>query len=290
MKGRGVDFIHRFNTSHWAEDLLIDSLGSKYGLLTTRFGLSEVKPDDELIYGNSPYKEPDLLVYKLKDLTKEEVAFLQKPDVLVKEDRRKFGNKGNLKFVLNKALAALEIEFSPYKASEMKHRNWKPKTHEQWQKRPLKHANPPTAPNIWVKEEDLAKLVAWEIHHHAPILVVHVFNQESFAIKLEEIARFDESYMRARSDEKRRMLQVTGGIFKKIQNYDRIDAQGAGEQKTVFVVTPAVATKVGDISGVKVKAQLGVSSSKKYVSHVLFKGGKLEASNELLELLAHIRD
>ena len=86
------------------------------------------------------------------------------------------------------------------------------------------------------------------------------------------------------------MLQVTGGIFKKIQNYDRTDAQGAGEQKTVFVITPAVAIKVGNITGVKVKAQLGISSSKKYVSHVLFKGGKLEASNELLELLAHMRD
>ncbi len=290
MKGRGIDFEHRFNTSRWAEDLLIASLGTNHGLITARFGLSEVMPENELVYGNGPYKEPDLLVYRLKDLTKKEIALLQKPDALVKEDREKFSNKGDLKFVLDKALAALEIEFSPYKASEMKQRHWEPKTPEQWEKRPLKHANPPTAPNIWVKEEDLAKLVAWAASHRVPILVVHIFNQEGFAITLKEIARFDESYKNAGNDGKRRMLQVTGGIFKKIQNYDRVDAQGAGEQKTVFVVTPAVAIKVGDITGVKVKAQLGVSSSKKYVSHVLFKGGKLEASKEFLELLTHIRN
>lgn len=290
MKGRGIDFKHRFNTSRWAEDLLIASLGLNHGLLTARFGLSEVKPDNELVYGNSPYKEPDLLVYRLKDLAKEEIALLRKPDALVEMDRSRFGNRGDLKFVLNKALAALEVEFSPYKASEMRQRNWKPKTAEQWQKRPLKHANPPMAPNIWVKEEDLAKLVAWETNHRTPILVVHVFNQEGFAIRLREIALFDERYMNAGSDEKQRMSQVTGGIFKKIQNYDRTDAQAAGEKKTVFVVSPAVATKIGDISGVKVKAQLDISASKKYVSHVLFKGGSLKVSNELLELLARMRD
>lgn len=88
------------------------------------------------------------------------------------------------------------------------------------------------------------------------------------------------------SDEvSRRKLQVTTGIFKTIQIYDRVDAQGARERKTVFRVAPAAAIKVGNLDGIKVSAQVGLSSSKKYVSHTLFTGGHLEASTEFLEYL-----
>jgi hypothetical protein len=65
-------------------------------------------------------------------------------------------------------------------------------------------------------------------------------------------------------------------VFAKIQDYDRVDMQGAGEQKPVFIITPAAAEKIGDISGVKVSAQVDVSRSKKYVSHVIFSGGTLD--------------
>ncbi len=75
-------------------------------------------------------------------------------------------------------------------------------------------------------------------------------------------------------------LQVTSGIFSKIQTYDRVDAQGAREQKAVFVVTPAAAVKAGDVDNVKVGTQLGLSSSKKYVSHVIFSEGTFTASPE----------
>lgn len=74
-------------------------------------------------------------------------------------------------------------------------------------------------------------------------------------------------------------------MFRKLQAYDRVDAQGAGERKAVFVVTPAAARKVGEITGVEVSAQWGLSQSKKYVSHILFQGGKLSLATEFLAYL-----
>ena len=288
MRGRGIDFEHRFRTSRWAEDLLIRSLGTAQGLLTVRFGLSEIRPDAELEYGTSDLKEPDLLVYELADLSNAERKSLETLD-LVSQDRADFGSGGALRFVTEKALAAVEVEFSPYKAREMAGRDWKPRTIERWKRRPLKHANPPTAPNIWVKEEDLGKLLTWERVSKVPIVVVHIFDQEAFAVSLKRVEKFDKQLKKTSSRRKRVMLQVTSGIFAKIQSYARVDAQGAREQKPVFVVTPAVAVRTGEVEDVKVDTQLGVSSSKKYVSHVIFSGGKLTVSPEFVALLRALR-
>lgn len=186
-----------------------------------------------------------------------------------------------------KASAAIEVEFSPYKASEMKGRFWKPKTAEQWERRPLKNANPPIAPNIWVKEEDLSRLNGWENEFGVPILIAHLFDQEGFAVALKAVNKFNEKFSEVGCDQVR--LQMTTGIFKKSQTYDRIDAQGAREQKIVFVSTPAVATKIGDVKDVEVAAQLGVSSSKKYVTHSIFSGGRITFTPEFLSMLTSMR-
>ena len=81
---------------------------------------------------------------------------------------------------------------------------------------------------------------------------------------------------------------MTSGIFAKLQDYDRVDMQGAGKQKPVYVVTPAAAEKVGDISNVKVGSQVGLSGSKKYVSHVVFTGGRIEISPNFVKFLADL--
>lgn len=78
---------------------------------------------------------------------------------------------------------------------------------------------------------------------------------------------------------------MTSGIFRKIQSYDRVDAQGAGEQKTVYVVSPAAAEYIGSIADVRVVAQIGRSASQKYVAHVLFQGGTLTPTPEFLTML-----
>jgi hypothetical protein len=283
MKGRGIDFEHRFKTSRWAEDLLILSFAKRNDFLAVRFGLSEIRPAEELIYGSSRYKEPDLLIYLRSTLRTEEVQVLEGEDALVRQERTRFDRGGDLHWCMDKALAAIEVEFSPYRAREMTGRHWKPKTREEWNRRPLMHANPPSAPNIWVKQEDLEKLLAWESDYRVPIVVVHIFDQEAFSTALSTIEAFDSEYDKHPADQK--MLQVTTGIFKKLQSYDRVDSQGAREQKLVYVVTPSAAIKVGDVEDVKVETQLGISASRKYVSHTLFSGGDLTVSSEFLNYL-----
>lgn len=283
MKGRGIDFEHRFNTSRWAEDLLINSLNEKHGLVTVRYGVSTIVPQgQELVYGQSVYKEPDLLVFHSALLTPSERALLQN-GTLSWDERIKLDADGQLANLLKKALVAVEVEFSPYKAKEMKGRAWLPRTEAKWEKRPLKNATAPVAPNIWVKLEDLSRLLAWERDFGVPIIVTHLFDQEGFAIALSKIEKFRAEY--DANPDRRVRLQVTGGIFQKEQKYDRVDAQGAAETKTVFIVTPAVTIKIGDIVDVKVGTQLGTSSSMKYVSHVIFSGGKLDVAQGFLDFL-----
>jgi hypothetical protein len=285
MRGRGIDFKHKFNTSRWAEDLLIRSLDDALGVKTVRYGISTYVPEgEELVYGNSKYKEPDLLVFKAEALSQREKQLLG--DGLLDWKERTALGKAGLDNLLKRAFVALEIEFSPYQAKEMKERYWKIRTPEKWDARPLKHAKPPTAPNIWVKEEDIEKLNAWETDYGIPIAVAHFFDQEAFAVALGKVSAFRDKYTAEGADQKK--LQVTSGIFAKIQDYDRVDMQGAGEQKPVYVITPAAAEKIGDITNVTVRSQVDLSGSKKYVSHVIFTGGKIEICPGFLEFLTSL--
>ena len=282
MRGRGIDFEHRFKTSRWAEDLLIRALGDKHGLITVRFGLSEIRPEAQLVYGETSYKEPDLLTYALDDLSKSELRLLKDTNIEA-ADRTQFTKGQELEFVFKKPLAAIEVEFSPYRAKEMKDRDWQPRSMERWNQRPLKRANPPTAPNVIVKEEDLPKLLDWQRFTRVPVMVAHLFDQEGFAVELETLHDFNRKFESSKSDQVK--LQMTSGIFKTLQKYDRVDAQGAAEEKTIFRVTPRAAIKIGDLLDVVVASQLAVSGSKKYVTHPIFSGGRLEVSGEFLDYL-----
>lgn len=283
-RGRGIDFEHRFKTSRWAEDVLLAELNKQKKWIAVRFGLSEVQSTESLgAYSKTDEKEPDLLVLNRSHLNQKQIGLIEKINS-EKADSVELLLNGELAFLLEKAFVAIEVEFSPYKASEMKGRNWKKKTEAQWEKCPLKHANPPVAPNIFVKEEDLSPLLTWQKRNKIPIVVTHVFDQEAFAISLNQIQKFEALFTSLQS-EAQRGLQITTGIFKKIQTYDRVDAQGAAEKKAVYCVSPAASIKSADIKDVQVKAQLGVSPSGKYVSHVIFEGGKVSFTPEYLELL-----
>lgn len=281
-RGRGIDFNHRFATSRWAEDLLIAALNQEGMGLCVRLGLSRTSETGTPNEDDTYVKEPDLLVFNPESLTPEEYGWLRRTDLTALRASEIERSPAMMK-IIRKACAAIEVEFSPYRAAEMAGRNWKPRTKAQLARRIFKHANPPTAPNIWVKLEDLPRLQRWQDRFGVPIVVVHLFDQEGFAITLRTIADFERGFPAEVQDQ--RELQLASGIFRKVQAYDRVDAQGAGERKTVFVVTPAAATKVGEITGVEVSAQWGLSQSRKYVAHILFQGGELSLSPEFLSYL-----
>lgn len=284
-RGRGLDFQQRFRTSRWAEDLLIHEFG-RHDFLAVRLGLSEASEDNLVRETDARFKVPDLLVFDPAAMNPAETETLAQTDFtqLGPDELRPESRLGR---ILCKALCAIEVEFSPYRAAEMKDRHWEKKTLAALARRPRRRAEPPTAPNIWVKHEDLVPLLAWQRMMGVPILVTHVFDQEAFAIPLRQVEEFHETYRRSSSEII--PLQLTSGIFSKTQAYDRVDAQGAGERKEVFVVTPAAATRVGTIVDVEVTTQLGTSSSKKYVAHVLFEGGRLDFDEAFLRLVRELR-
>jgi hypothetical protein len=284
-RGRGIDFAHRFATSRWAEDLLIGALNATE-FEAVRIGLSETSPDNIIRELDARFKVPDLLVFERSGLAPRDLEILRQTDFtqLAPDDFDGNTVHGQL---LCKALCAVEVEFSPYRAAEMKGRNWAPPGVEALQRRPRKRAEPPVAPNIWIKHEDLQPLLSWQRHFGIPVAVVHLFDQEGFAIALAVVESVHRRLVQspARSIE----IQLTTGIFSKAQSYDRSDAQGAAETKLVFVVSPAAATRVGKIRDVVVETQLGLSASKKYVAHTLFSGGSITFDPPFLTFLRSLR-
>src|SRR3989344_7175345 len=252
IRGRGIDYALRFATSRWAEDLLLEAI-AREGFIIARLGLSAVGEKSVIEIYEPGIKVPDLLVFDPAILSEEEMGLISgtdlsqlAPEVLESPRYSK---------IFEKACAAIEVEFSPYQASEMKGRNWATRPEAKLLARPPKHANPPSAPNVFIKEEDLGRLRKWEERFGVHIIVTHVFDQEAFAIRLDRLYAFDEA-LRSTDETGGKILQLTQGIFKKIQIYDRSDAQGAREHKVVFCITPATSVFAGIVSGVKVEAQL----------------------------------
>jgi hypothetical protein len=278
-RGRGSDYKQRFQTSRWAEDIFFEHLNTYPEIITIRFGLSKVTEADEIDVGDESIKEPDLLAYRRSSLTKKEVSYLVEKKLALDEIPR----SELPEFIYEKVTAAFEVEFSPYKAAEMKDRHKLPAPYGPEKMAPKKMPAPPTAPNIFVKDEDLGRLTLWQERYKVPeIFVTHFFDQEAFMINLKKISEFKRQYNCINAAEMKELinLQRNSGIFFSEQSYDRVDAQGAGEKKWVFRVHPKFATKLGVIQDVSVGSDLSVSSSKKYVSHVLFSGGKLTFSDE----------
>lgn len=270
-RGRGVDFEQRYKASKWAEDILLEAFLRK-PFIATRLGISGVDPENLIRSVAGEPKVPDLLVFALEDLTEAEQAELRARKYDLRQVTSEEFNE-ELAFVYEKARFAVEVEFSPYKAAEMRQRHYVRKTIEQLDRRPLKHAKAPTAPNIFVKELDLDPLSAWQATTGVPVVVIHVFDQECFGVSLDEILSFRTCLENCPEDLVR--LCHLNGIFRESQRYERVDAQGAVETKIVYKVTPAASRLAGEVLDVSVEAVLGMSKSKKYVSQVRFSGGRI---------------
>lgn len=280
-RGRDVDFEQRYKASKWAEDILLEAFLRK-PFIAARLGISGVDPENLIKSDAGAPKVPDLLVFALNDLSSSEQAELRDRAYDLRHvAAEEFTDE--LAFVYDKARFAVEVEFSPYKAAEMRQRHYVRKTASQFDKRPLKHAKAPIAPNIFVKEQDLDPLHAWQASTGVPVVVIHVFDQECFGISLDEILSF-RGCLERRPKNLVRLCHLNG-IFRESQRYDRVDAQGAVETKVVYKVTPAASRLAGEVLEVSVEAILGTSKSGKYVSQVRFSGGRVIFEKPFIEWL-----
>ena len=86
--------------------LLIHSLDEAFGVVTVKYRISTFVPEGEkLVYGKSKYKEPDLLVFKSKNLSVKEKQLLADGS-LDWSERQKLGGSG-LDDLLRRAFVAL---------------------------------------------------------------------------------------------------------------------------------------------------------------------------------------
>jgi hypothetical protein len=241
-------------------------------LVSLKFGFYEPEPPIALTRSRVSGKCNDFLVYDPRNIPSNEMAILTSED-LTQRDRKEFARGGALRFAIERALAALRVGFSPYRAKEMPGRYWKPLASEDWRRHSRRHAKPPIAPNIRLRaKEGFQRLKVWEQHYRVPVIVVQVFDQEAFAVRLSEVVAFLKQLERCASDEERVVLQETRGIFAR--------AYSSRGSKTVISVSPVAATKVGDVEELTVSAYVDIDRSKRYVARISIAGGRLIVSPE----------
>lgn len=285
--GRGVDYEHRYRGSRWAEDRLITAFRSAH-LVPVRLGMSGVTRDNRVSSRKGDPKVPDLLVFDPAELSAREQETLRGLRYDLRQLTPAQLASRSHSFVFRKALAAIEVEFSPYRASEMTAREWKRKSPDALAKRSFVRATPPTAPNVFIKHEDLEPLRAWERTTGVRIVVMHVFDQEVFAVRLSLVSSI-YGRLRRQNERHRIQTQLATGVFMTLQTYDRSDAQGAAERKLVFRVAPCAAVLAGTVAGVRVGTLLGLSKSKKYVASVVFRGGQIRLTAAFIDLIHQVR-
>lgn len=282
-RGRGVDFEQRFKASRWAENKVFEALHTER-FLPVRLGTSKVaqiilRGDDEI-----DFKEPDLLVLDANRISASEQRKLEEQSFdLTEISPATLLQSNQWRFLWKAALFAVEVEFSPYKSTIMKGRNWKPRDPKTNRKLP-KSANPPVAPNIWVKLEDMPRLGRWQEQFKTNIFIFHVFDEEAFGVSLSTLIEADK-ILNNLGDQPSVKWQLEKGIFRKEQNYNRGDQEAASERKKVFVVSPAASKRIGLVKGVEIKAQLGLSATGKYVTQVIFEDGFIEILPTMYELV-----
>ena len=261
IRGRGEDFAGNLSMSRWAEDLAISGF-EETPLIAVHFGPSSAS-NMEIINMDTDIKEPDLLVFRQDSLTSEEFDLLNamndatesgENNQLMTCDRNEFDDGGDYSWVIDKAIAAIEIEYSASNSLAFRERECQPK---MWRVANLnKRQGPknipkaPAAPNVWVKGEDLNRLQAWEEKYEIPIIVLHFFNHEAFAVRLSFVRQHLQEISRlARKSRKRanRYMQENG-IYATTHEYIHYLAEGASQVKEVVLVAPFASVTAGDVS------------------------------------------
>jgi len=217
---RGSDFLMRYSQGRWAEETVMRAFGASAGFRAVGYGPSSVAPSEpremeeyfeKLDKANVVGKRPDLLLLRVADYSRvrsrlEEIGPQNVP----------FLPDDELRFLLSRAVAAIEVENSLWVAREMPHygkavtlkelvenprRFRKPETKKAWEEwtenvrefcgdseerwRLRGFTKSAKVPTVIVKEEDLQPLLQWREQTGIPIYVFHLFYDEGYFIGLD---------------------------------------------------------------------------------------------------------
>lgn len=270
---RGSDFAMRWEQSRWAEERIMNAICRSTNFVALPYGRSQIgpgKPEEIKEYWKKyrgiegDWKRPDLLVLPRSIYRERKKAWkIILKDPTTTEDAK-------LRPIINAAICGIEAENSLWIASKMP--DYKLSV-------PLRKKKN-IAPNIWVKEEDRAKLRRWSTRNRKPIFVVQVFYDKAYMARLDFILdalnRIAHCKGRIRKDALAKQL----GVVTSAQNY--YDARtGTTTTKTVYLVHHSVATPFGECtSKPSARPKLMKEKNGKLIPYVRFVGGTLAFNKE----------
>lgn len=213
---RGSDFLMRWSQGVWSERRIVEAVNATDEFLAVPYGPSSVAPENdprahELYFerleaaGRGNIKRPDLLIFRMEE-RKEAMATVARiggAEELPFHDE----DEHDMRRLLRLAIVAIECENSLWMAKQM------PSYGETL--RPMRRLGglpglPKNAvlPNIFLKEEDRGRLLAWEGSAKVPIDIWQVFHDIAFGISLRRAERLIQS---GHIDPRRQTFQAPGG-------------------------------------------------------------------------------
>ena len=263
----------RYEQGRWSEERIIEAINNTTEFRAVPYGRSRVlittdrakieeywrKYTEVEKYG----KRPNIIVFK-KDYYDKIKNMLSEDPTLMSEEE--WGP------LIKQSVCGIEAENSLWRASKMPDKDLK---------LPLPRINL-IAPNIWVKKEDVERLLEWQAVYNKPIYIVQVFYDLAYAARLRTIC---EKAQRIYSYKERRLkikaMKREGLIITK-QKYTN-SRTGISQEKVVYRLHPAAAILFGRVTREpSLKTEVLEDERGKILPYVHFIGGSLTLSKEIL--------
>lgn len=276
---RGSDFLMRWSQGVWSEERITQAVNQTKEFFAIPYGPSGTAPDDDVrafeLYferleaaGLGKIKRPDLLLFRKKD----------ENDIL--EFIAKIGGVSELPFtpeddttiqnLLARAIVAIECENSLWMGKLMP--DYESELTPQKRlggKLGLKKGA--VLPTIIMKEEDRRPLQAWQNSHRIPIHIWHVFYDMAFGIAFGEAQKLI----------RKRYILPTEQTFQA--------PGGATTKKLLYKFYYQYGYPLGNaIEQPKLTAKHIVDKNGHILPYVHFEGGKMEMTNDALDVLRGI--
>jgi len=273
---RGSDFLMRWSQGVWSEERIVQAVHETGKYFALPYGPSSTAPEDDIrafeLYferleraGLGRVKRPDLLMFRQSDAgaVQRAVAKLGGVEELpfVPE------GEGEMRVLTSRAILAVECENSLWEAKLMPDYGARLK--------PMKRLGGglglrknAVLPMVIVKEEDRIPLLEWEARRGVQIHVWHVFYDMAFGLSLRAV---EELIKTGQIEAATQVFQAPGG---------------ATTRKTVYKFYYHYAYRLGEArEEPKLVTDYIKDRNGQILPHVRFEGGRLELTNEALEVL-----
>jgi len=265
----------RFHQGRWSEDRIIEGVNNTANYRAVPYGRSQVYVDDERetieeywekYSGIEKHgKRPDILVFRKKIYEKIEGRLAEDPTLMDEDEWRP---------LVAQSLCGIEAENSLWRASKMPDKDLK---------LPLPRKSNIIAPNVWIKAEDVERLLEWQRAYEKPIYVVQVFFDVGYTARLEYILGLVQDIRKYKDEQQMNRQMKRLGLLITTQKYTD-SRTGISEEKEVLRLHPAAATLFGSVSEEpSLEPKVLESKSGKIMPYVYFSGGTLILTKAILD-------